>query len=217
MQVVGFSFLFLLKNNGTENSYKKAWHLFNSYLNLGQFQFRTLDAVPRTESQKGAEICTCPREVIEEALGTKGTGGWVMFWFVPKELFFCFWWASKAPPQEPSAVSVGALEDTRLLLALSSCWHKGNLRISNKWSKHEAWPGVGQGHEYMNGLLACYRFFSSQHYFCFKDLKRKTERRKEKGSTWSCFADDWHSTESVSHFPTRWTQPFNYSSPLNFY
>lgn len=52
-QVVGFSFLFLLKNNGTENSCRKAWQPFNSYLNLGQFQIRTLDAVPRTEGQTG--------------------------------------------------------------------------------------------------------------------------------------------------------------------
>lgn len=54
---------------------------------------------------KGAEICTCPREVIEEALGTKGTVcvcGGVMFWFVPKELFFCFGWALR---QHPGAIS----------------------------------------------------------------------------------------------------------------
>lgn len=201
-----------------QKTYKKAWHLFSSYLNLGQFQFRTLDAVTRTESQRGLKFAPVQGRSSKRHLGPKAlAGGGVMFWIVPKELFFCFWWASKAPPLEPSAVSVGALEDTRLLLALSSCWHKGNLRISNKWSKHEAWPGVGQGHEYMNGLLACYRFFSSQPYFCFKDLKRKTERRKEKGSTWSCSADDWHSTESASQFPMGWTQPFNYRSSLNFY
>lgn len=38
----------------------------------------------------------------------RGTGG-IMFWFVPKELFLCFSWASRVPPLEPSAASVGHL------------------------------------------------------------------------------------------------------------
>lgn len=132
-----------------------------------------------------------------------------MFWFVPKELFLCLWWASRAPPLEASAVSVGPLEDTGLLLALSSCWQEGNLRISNKSSKHEARPGVGQGHRYMNGLLACYRFLS-QPFFCFKEKKKGVP-------TWSCSAVDyWCSTDLLSHFPMRQTQPFNYR-PLSLF
>lgn len=73
----------------------------------------------------------------------RGTGG-IMFWFVPKELFLCFSWASRVPPLEPSAASVGALEDTGLLLAPSFCWHKGNSRISNKSSK-QAYSLTGGG------------------------------------------------------------------------
>lgn len=90
-----------------------------------------------------AKFCTCPEEVIEEALGKQRHRG-IMFWFVPKELSF----ASDGPleyhPGKPSAVSVGALEDTGLLLAPPSCWHKGNLRMSNKSSK-QAYSLAGGG------------------------------------------------------------------------
>lgn len=156
-----FSFLFLLKNNGTENSCRKSWQLFNSYLNLGQFQIWTLDAVPRTEGQTGWVLHLSRGGHWGGTREWEALGG-IMFWFVPKELFLCFWSASRVPPLEPSAVSVGALEDTGLLLALLSCWHKGNSRISNKSSK-QAYSLTGGGtrswvHEGTTSLLQVFLF-----------------------------------------------------------
>lgn len=76
-QVVGFFFLFLLKNNRTENSCRKVWHLFNSYLNLVNSR---LGHWMQCQGQKvrWAEFCTCPREVIKEPLEMRGIGGNVL-------------------------------------------------------------------------------------------------------------------------------------------
>lgn len=73
-QVVGFSFLFLLKNNGTENL-QESMASIQLIFKSGSIPVSDIGCSAKDRKSKGAEICTCPSEGIEEALGTKGTRG----------------------------------------------------------------------------------------------------------------------------------------------
>lgn len=125
------------------------------------------------EDRRPTSLSSAPvlRRSLRRHWGMRGTAR-IMFWFVPKELFLCSSWASRAPPLSHQLHPWGHLRT-------QDCyWLRHPAGVKATWgfltsqaSKHEAWLGVGQGHEYVTGLLACYSLFFSQTYFALKEKK----------------------------------------------